>query len=248
MADPTAVPGMEPDVDRGVQLISIYSSQCGISLVVVALRLWARRSIRGIGWDDFTMAVTWVLFASLTIIVGFVGASGGTRHVYYLEEEEMEYVLKLDYIAQPFGIVAVGTGRIAVGFTILRVLGSTSKWRRQTLWALMALTSAITTVTAIFTFTQCKDPTALWQPSKRPTTFCYDPSIQNNFSIFSASWNSAVDFALALLPASFIWRLHLTVRKRIGLAVLLGCGTLSGVCAALKTAQLVSLTARSDLT
>lgn len=180
--------------------------------------------------------------------MGFIGSNGGTRHVYYLEQYQMQYVLKLNYIAQPFGIVAVGTGKIAVGFTILRVLGSTSKYMKRSLIALMTLTGIITIVTAIFTFTQCEVPAALWEPSIRSTTFCYDPSIQSNFSIFSASWNAAVDFVLALSPASFIWRLHLTVRKRVGLIMLLGCGMLSGVCAAFKTAQLVSLAARSDLT
>ncbi|KAI1759504.1 hypothetical protein GGR53DRAFT_141107 [Hypoxylon sp. FL1150] len=238
----------EPDIDRGVQLISIYSSQCGISFLFITLRLWARLRIRGLGWDDLFMTATWVLFVALTIIVGFIGTNGGTRHVYYLEQYTVQYVLKLNYIAQPFGIAAVGTGKIAVGFTILRILGSTSKYMKRIMITLMILTGIITTVTAIFTFTQCEIPAALWEPSIRSTTFCYDPSIQSNFSIFSASWNAAVDFVLALSPASFIWRLHLTTRKRIGLIALLGCGMFSGVCAAFKTAQLVSLAARSDLT
>ncbi|KAI1140005.1 hypothetical protein F5Y05DRAFT_376844 [Hypoxylon sp. FL0543] len=239
---------MEPDIDRGFQLISIYSSQCGIALIFVSLRLWARMRIRGFGWDDTFMVTTWILFACLTVIVGFIGANGGTRHVYYLREKEVEYVLKLNYIAQPFGIVSVGTGKIAVGLTILRILGSTSKWRRRCLWALMIFTGVITVATAVFTFTQCRIPAALWQPSLRAAASCYDPSIQSNFSIFSASWNSAIDFLLALLPWSFIWGLHLSVRKRIGLTLLLGCGMLSGVFSAIKAAQLVSLAARSDLT
>ncbi|KAI1407193.1 hypothetical protein F5Y13DRAFT_206546 [Hypoxylon sp. FL1857] len=248
MAPSIPTPVMTPDIDRGSQLISIYSSQCGISLIFLSLRLWARIHIRGMGWDDTFMVITWLLFACLTVIVGFIGANGGTRHVYFLGASEVEYVVKLNYIAQPFGIVSVGTGKIAVGLTILRLLGSTSKWRKRGLWVLIILTGVITIVTAIFTFTQCKVPAALWQPSLRPTASCYDPSIQSNFSIFSASWNSAIDFILALLPGTFIWRLHLTVRKRVGLIVLLGCGMLSGVCSAIKTAQLVSLAARSDLT
>jgi len=188
------------------------------------------------------------LFASLTIIVGFIGGNGGARHVYYLSIDQAKYVLKLNYIAQPFGIVAVGTGKIAVGLMILRLFGSASLWRKRALWSLLLLTAIITILTAIFTYTQCNIPAALWEPSLRATTYCWNPSVQSNFSIFSASWNAFMDFILAAWPMMFILRLHLTARKRNGLILLLGLGSLSGVAAAFKTAQLVSLAARSDLT
>ena len=42
----------EPDIDRGVVMIAIYSVECLISMLVLGLRLCARWSIRGSGWDD----------------------------------------------------------------------------------------------------------------------------------------------------------------------------------------------------
>ena len=50
----------EPDIDRGVVMIAIYSVECLISMLVLGLRLCARWSIRGSGWDDVFMAITWV--------------------------------------------------------------------------------------------------------------------------------------------------------------------------------------------
>lgn len=177
-----------------------------------------------------------------------MGSNGGTRHVYYLTAPQATYVVRLNYIAQPFGIMAVATGKLAVGFLILRLVGSTSKWRKYSLWFLMILTTIISILAAVFTFTQCQVPAALWNPALRQTTHCWEPAVQSNFSIFSASLNSAIDFILALMPISIIWHLQLSLRKRIGVVFLLGCGVLSGVCAAIKTANLVALAARSDLT
>lgn len=41
----------------------------------------------------------------------------------------------------------------------------------------------------------------------------------------SAYW-AAVDFTLAILPITFIWKLQLTLRKRIALCCILGLGVL----------------------
>lgn len=35
-----------------------------------------------------------------------------------------------------------------------------------------------------------------------------------------------MDMSLALLPITIIWKLHMTVQKRVGLCVLLGLGVL----------------------
>lgn len=49
-----------PNIDRGNEIIAIFSVQCGVSLLFVVLRLWARISIRGTGIDDLFMLITWV--------------------------------------------------------------------------------------------------------------------------------------------------------------------------------------------
>lgn len=51
---------LEPDIDRGRAFITIYSTLCGLSFVIIVLRLWSRLIIRAVGWDDILMVVTWV--------------------------------------------------------------------------------------------------------------------------------------------------------------------------------------------
>ncbi|KAI0836396.1 hypothetical protein F5Y06DRAFT_305367 [Hypoxylon sp. FL0890] len=238
----------EPDIDRGTTLIALFSAECGVSLLFLALRLWARSSIGARGWDDIFMAITWVLFAVSTVFIGLIGANGGARHIYYLDESQAIYMTELNWVIQPFVIMALGTGKIAVCILILRLFGSTSKWRTRGIWFLMILTSILTILTVIFTFAQCKVATALWDPAIRAKTYCWDPVIQSNFSISTQSINCAVDFILAFLPVTFIWKLRLSLRKKIALVVLLSGALFSGICAAIKTSQLVHLAARSDFT
>ncbi|KAI8623178.1 hypothetical protein F5Y19DRAFT_481976 [Xylariaceae sp. FL1651] len=185
MATPAPMAVGSPNIDKSNEIIAIFSVQCGVSLLFVVLRLWARMNIRGTGLDDVFMVITWILFAALTIIVGFIGHNGGTRHEFYLSQQQALYVVKLNYVAQPWGPL--------------------SRWRKIFLWVLLALNLVITILAAIFTFTQCSPPAPLWEPSLRDTAQCWDPSVQSNFSIFSASLNSFTDFTLALMPITVIW-------------------------------------------
>lgn len=177
-----------------------------------------------------------------------MGSNGGTRHVYYLSNDQAVFVTRLNWIGQPFGIIAIGTGKLAVGLLILRLLNISSKWRKYGIWALMVLVSIVTVLTVILTFVQCDNPAALWDPSIRKITRCWDPHVQSGFSTFTGSLHAAADFILALVPITIIWDLQLSVRKRVSLILLLSAGIFSGVCSAIKTAQLSSLTSRSDLT
>ncbi|KAI0468813.1 hypothetical protein F4859DRAFT_516565 [Xylaria cf. heliscus] len=237
-----------PDIDRGPIIIGLYSAECALSLVFLILRLWARSTISATGWDDIFMIITWVLFAVLTVLVGFLGSAGGTRHLYYLTNEAAKHVTRLNWIAQPFGIIALGTGKLAVGLLLLRLIPTTTKWMRRIVWVLMSITMLTNTLSVILTFAQCRNPAALWDPDLRASTQCWDPKVQTDFSILTGSLNSAVDIIFSFIPITLIWRLHLSIRKRFGLIALLSGGTFSGVSAAIKTNQLVALTARSDLT
>ncbi|KAK5633373.1 hypothetical protein RRF57_009087 [Xylaria bambusicola] len=184
----------------------------------------------------------------LTVLVGFLGSAGETRHLCYLTGEVAKHVTKLNWIAQPFGIIALGTGKLAVGFLLLRLIPTNTRWRRRTIWALMSVTMIFNILSVVLTFTQCQNVAALWDPDVHAITQCWDPKVQTNFSTFTSSLNSATDFIFSLIPITLIWKLQLSFRGRVGLIVLLSSGIFSGVSAAIKTNQLVSLTARSDLT
>ncbi|KAF2267246.1 hypothetical protein CC78DRAFT_490743 [Lojkania enalia] len=239
-----------PDSDRGPQLAATYIAGCAIASIFVAMRLCARFSIAGVGIDDWCMLITWIVFLPLTVLVSVFSFKGGTRHLAYLAASptQMTYILKLNWIAQPLCIFCLGSGKIAVAFLIIRLLNRASVWRRWSLYIASAWTLINTILMIVFTFVQCENPEALWDNEVRARTKCWNPKTQSSFSIYGATVHAMMDFFLAAVPISLVWGLKTDLRKRIALCVLLGCGSLTGICAAVKASTLVSLNARSDLT
>ncbi|PVH93849.1 hypothetical protein DM02DRAFT_211591 [Periconia macrospinosa] len=239
-----------PDYDRGPALAAVYIAGCAISFIFVSMRLTARFSIAGVGVDDWLMLLTWIIFVPLTILLTIICFEGGTRHLLYLAEdpEHLVYVSKLNWIAQPFAIFCLGTGKMAIAFLILRLLNRASVWRRWSLYVASVWTALNTIGMITLTFAQCKNPAALWDMSLKESTSCWDPKVQSSFSIYGAAVHVLIDFYLAVIPITLVWKLKTDLRKRIGLCALLGCGSITGICAAIKTTKLTTLNARSDMT
>jgi hypothetical protein len=154
--------------------------------------------------------------------------SGGTRHFVYLNEDpaHAEYLVKMNWIAQPLAIFCLGTGKVAVAFLIVRLLNRASVWRKWSLYLTSGLTVINTFFMILLTFIQCKNPAALWDNEIRSRTTCWDSRVQSSFSIYGASVHAAMDFFLALIPVTLVWGLKMTLRKRLALCGLLGCGSL----------------------
>ena len=57
-----------------------------------------------------------------------------------------------------------------------------------------------------------------------------------------------VDVMLAILPVTILYKLNLSLKKKLGLSALLGLGLVAAICGAIKTKFLAGLSARSDLT
>ena len=125
---------------------------------------------------------------ALTIDVSIMAASGGARHAYYLSEPQLLYVTKLGYVAQPIATVAQGLSKISVAFLLIRILGSViSTFRKRSLWLIIIITAVNTVMQAFLTFYQCHNPEALWNPVLAKTTYCWNPSVQANFAIYTSS-------------------------------------------------------------
>ncbi|KAL8966707.1 MAG: hypothetical protein Q9197_005835 [Variospora fuerteventurae] len=163
--------------------------------------------------------------------------------------------------------MAIATGKISVALLIQRIQGP-SKWR---LWFLRfcSVSVFITGLFAvIFLFAQCQPARALWTPSmiKDGTGHCWNPIPVNNYDIVIAGYFTFLDFALAILPIDMVWRLKIATKKKLLLCVLLGMGVLyvgnfgarsnsiidrlgsAGVCGAIKTSQLRTVTKKVDIT
>lgn len=194
-----------PNEDRGPRLLAMYWTECIIVVIVVALRFYSRIKIKGLGQDDWIILFTLVgqffpvsyddrLRKNVQILVLVLAglatsavAHGGSRHLYYLHASDISSVLKLNWMIQPFGIMALATAKISVAFTMLRIISSANVWRRRFLYFCIISIFLSSAIAAILTFVQCNPPRALW--TFVPGATCWDPRVQTDYAIFTASMN-----------------------------------------------------------
>ncbi|KAL8683155.1 MAG: hypothetical protein Q9186_000868 [Xanthomendoza sp. 1 TL-2023] len=145
--------------------------------------------------------------------------------------------------------MAIAFGKISVAFLIQRIQGS-NKWRMWFLYFCSLSVFLLALFAVIFLFAQCQPAHALWTPSmiKDGTGHCWDPIPVNNYDITVAGYFAWLDFVLAAMPASIVWKLQMAKRKKIALCALLGMGVFAGICATIKTVHLRVMTHKEDIT
>ena len=97
--------------------------------------------------------------------------------------------MRINWLAQPFMIMALATGKISVAFLILRIMRK-SVWRRGFLvYGAMIGSFVFCSIAVILTFAQCRPVTALWDPRLlvKGEAKCWPPRRQANFSVFAGS-------------------------------------------------------------
>ncbi|KAG8531973.1 uncharacterized protein KY384_003609 [Bacidia gigantensis] len=146
--------------------------------------------------------------------------------------------------------MALGTGKASVAFLILRIMGK-SFWRRAFLiYGAMIASFVFCSLAIILTFAQCRPVEALWNPSlvEMGKARCWPPARQADFSVFAGSWLAFMDLAMAIIPITIIWKLQISLQRKVAICCLMGCGVFACISGAIKTSKLLQLTARSDLT
>ncbi|KAI4249091.1 MAG: hypothetical protein LQ352_005714 [Teloschistes flavicans] len=176
-------------------------------------------------------------------------ARGYARHEHYLRPGQRSDAGKLSVISRSCCIMAIATGKISVAFLIQRIQGP-NKWRTWLLRFISISVFVTALFAVIFLFAQCQPARALWTPSmiKKGTGHCWNPIPVNNYDIVIAGYFAFLDFVLAILPVDIVWKLQMAKKKKLLLCALLGMGIFAGVCAAIKTSQLRTVTVKTDIT
>ena len=108
---------------------------------------------------------------------------GGCRHVYYLSPKQQALLTKINWVSQPFCIMAIVSSKASVSHLLLRILGPTKKFKRLFLYWLIYSMLVLGCIDSILTFAQCSPPRALWTASIAPSAKCWPPEVQTNIAI-----------------------------------------------------------------
>lgn len=200
---------LPPNENRGPKLLALYWTEVVLAVIIIVLRFYSRIRIKGLGWDDWIMLFTvvssllphlniqnpaadWyrkILGIALAGIATTLVSCGGTRHIYYLTASQMTRVLRLNWMLQPFGVMALATSKVSVAILMLRIMSSTMVWRRRFLYFSVISVLTVSVIVSILNFAQCNPPKALW--TFVPGAKCWDPRVLPDIAVFVASKCSA---------------------------------------------------------
>ncbi|MCJ1249123.1 hypothetical protein MMC30_006346 [Trapelia coarctata] len=215
-------------------------------MLLVSGRLYVRISMKNLGPDDYCMVVALILYVIGVSLSTVDVANGSTRHIYYLNHDQIKSVLRYMWIVQPFGIMASAFGKTSVAFLTLRLMGPHVVWRKWILYTNMVLYMLGSIVSCVITLVQCSPVQALWETGRG--SHCWDPKIAADVGIFLTAYSAFIDFSLALIPVTILWSLKVSPKKKLGLSLLLSLGVLAGITAVMKALQIPAYVDPVDIT
>jgi hypothetical protein len=168
-------------------------------------------------WITLTIPLTW-----------YVGAH--PRHD--LTYSELAFGYKFGYVGVFWWAAAMPAIKISIALTLLRFLQDRG-WRIF-LYAVVAFLGCMALGNELFLLLQCRPLRYAWDLAA-PAGSCWQPGKIKAVSTTISSLSIASDIVLALLPLTFLVRLHRPLRERILLAILMATGLFAGVASLRKT-------------
>lgn len=181
------------------------------------------------------------MFLGAIVVTTVYAGKGGCRHIFYLTPPQVIEAVKLNFVAQAFGITSPTLGKLSVGFMMLRIIGPHTFYRKWFIYITMGAYGLWSSLTLIFTYTQCTPTSALWNPT--PNMKCWGNQVFPDIAITHGGkdlliyyWHSLcwptkafgtfIDFSFALLPVSLIRQLAMSLKQKVALCILLSMGTM----------------------
>lgn len=153
--------------------------------------------------------------------------------------------LELNFILRGVHIIGSATGKASIGAFILRLIGPHNMWQKWVIWILIIFTTLVNVLNCIFNFVQCDPVQGNWDPRVRVSAKCWAKRAQLKFAYFMCSTsrvshftrrerctdlkigeNMLADAVLAIIPATFLFSMNISLRKKINLTILLGLGSM----------------------
>ncbi|KAI9762869.1 MAG: hypothetical protein M4579_000222 [Chaenotheca gracillima] len=232
----TTISGPPPDgnLSKGPIIIGMTALWTGLAVVFVALRMTSRFFVlKSVGWDDWC-----IVAAALGTVIG-AGLDfpeihyGFGRHRYYLTDHQYREYLKYGYGEWIQTFATLTFTKVSICLFLLRIAISKALVRPiQTGIVILVVSNIVLTVLWVV---QCRPIDAAWILQRRPTASCFSKGQMERIVIAQAIISAISDFVLAAFPILMLRNLHVSLRKKIGLCVLMGLGVITGACCVVRT-------------
>ncbi|CAI6336782.1 unnamed protein product [Periconia digitata] len=222
MGDTSSIEYQKAHIDDNVQP-NLYAS-CFICLpaafIAVGLRLYARRLTRGgYGKDDVAILLALLFTSAFVAMCIWETVLGMGRHQILLKPENAVTSVKVTLAAMMLYNPAIFFTKLSILFFYYTLFPSVTF--RRVLWGVGVFILCYSITSSFVNLLQCVPIAANWDPVLAATAKCVDFGAE---LIALSTINAVTDFALLVLPMPILWRLHLSLKKRLSVMAMLALG------------------------
>ncbi|KAF4636968.1 hypothetical protein G7Y89_g1108 [Cudoniella acicularis] len=212
-----------PNIDHGPKLLVATLTVTAVALVSVIARMYVRKFItKSVGWDDIIMVAAMTLsLVSELMVIPDVYYGAGRHAVYITDPKKLSYGLYLNFISQPFFLVAVVLVKVSVGLFLLRL--TPARFFHRFIWCMQAFMATYTTIALCTILTQCRPLSVIWDPTVKEAV-CFSPMGLRACAYFNAACGITADLVFALLPIPILWKVKINSRVKLALCFILSLG------------------------
>jgi len=187
---------------------------------------------------------------------------GVGRHAMYLDPDNIIEAVKMIWLTTPFSTMSACFGKISIALLLKRIINR-NRIQVAFLWSLIISLLLVNLLLTIITFAQCRPAKFLWEQFNPQVPYkgkCWSPKVQRNYGYFQGgrslildhqqnpiktnillAFSSFSDLVLALFPILIVRKLHMELKLKIGLVIVMGLGVVATVASVVKTVELRNL-------
>ncbi|THY32788.1 hypothetical protein D6D01_02449 [Aureobasidium pullulans] len=204
--------------------------------IVVARSVMKTIRFHGLAWEDYLMIISMLLAVVYGISSTLMYTIDFGKHAQHLAPFHSPKFAEYLYLCHAVGFMAPLFSRISFCLYMLRVLSTTSAFRRRSIHAFIALQLIVNVPITIFVFTQCGSFQNLWQHGlSTSSTSCVRHDIIKILALIAVVFNAVTDVYLTVLPAVVVWGIKvMTAKARLGLVATLGLSFFASIASVIK--------------
>ncbi|PYH91758.1 PTH11-like integral membrane protein [Aspergillus ellipticus CBS 707.79] len=231
---------MDDGAARGQQALVVTAVLTGISIVIVAMRMYARVGLmKLIGREDYMIMISLVLACTYLGLVASEVHFGLGQHDYNLSTYEVREQLKRLWAAIPFYNASLIFTKFSILFQYLRIFPD--RRFRISCQIILGIVATYGTWAVISGFLNCVPVARFW--NRKISGYCL--SFEAVW-FFNASMNIATDTVLLLMPMPLLSQLQLPRMQKFALMGIFALGGLVIITSALRLSSLRSVAQSSD--
>ncbi|KAL6720061.1 hypothetical protein ACLMJK_001982 [Lecanora helva] len=242
---PNVVPNFsEPYSLNPYQTLEIAAC-VSITTVMLAARVYTKVALlKHFTWEDYSALLAWASFIVFVGLLDSTGRHGAGVHQWNLHYQDAQYAWKFGNIADMVYSIALLATKLSIMLLILRVFCSVQRDIPYFLTiGLIAVNSAFYLCFLIIPTALCKPRRKIWTPELPGK--CLDV---NKLYLASAVFNFLSDIAMLSVPIYLVWRLQMSIRRKIGVTAIFCTGGLACISSILRLIYVVFLTHSKDYT